>query len=174
MARTRSEKQETVQTYQDGLATAPHAFLVGFSGITVPQVTDLRDRVRQNGGHYEVVKNTLALIAINDQPLGDLKEHFTGPTAVAYTSEDVVGLAKALTEFRKEVPAIEFKAGLVDGQAVSAEQLEDIAKMPSREELMAKLLFLLQSPVTRFARVLNALTRDFVVVLNQIAEKKDA
>ena len=72
------------------------------------------------------------------------------------------------------MPAIEFKAGLVDGKAVSADELEDIAKMPSREELMAKLLFLLQSPVTRFARVLNALTRDFVVVLNQIAEKKDA
>jgi large subunit ribosomal protein L10 len=138
----------------------------------VPQVTDLRDRVRKHGGHYEVVKNTLALIAIKDQPLGDLKDYFVGPTAVAYTAEDVVGLAKALTEFRKEVPAIEFKAGLVDGQAVSAEQLEDIAKMPSREELMAKLLFLMQSPVTRFARVLNALTRDFVVVLSQIAEKK--
>lgn len=174
MARTRSEKKETVQTYQDGLATAPHAFLVGFKGITVPQVTDLRDRVREHGGQYEVVKNTLALIAIKDQPMGDLSDHFTGPTAVAYTGEDVVGLAKALTEFRKEVPAIEFKAGLVDGKAVSTDELEDIAKMPSREELMAKLLFLLQSPVTRFARVLNALTRDFVVVLNQIAEKKEA
>ncbi|MDA8020679.1 MAG: 50S ribosomal protein L10 [Thermoanaerobaculia bacterium] len=156
------------------MATAPHAFLVGFKGITVPQVTDLRDRVREHGGQYEVVKNTLALIAIKDQPMGDLSDHFTGPTAVAYTGEDVVGLAKALTEFRKEVPAIEFKAGLVDGKAVSTDELEDIAKMPSREELMAKLLFLLQSPVTRFARVLNALTRDFVVVLNQIAEKKEA
>ena len=174
MARTRSEKHETVQTYQDGLAAAPHAFLVGFKGITVPQVTDLRDRVREHGGQYEVVKNTLALLAIKDQPMDDLKDHFVGPTAVAYTAEDVVGLAKALTEFRKEVPAIEFKAGLVDGKAVSAEQLEDIAKMPSREELMAKLLFLMQSPVTRFARVLNALTRDFVVVLKQISEKKEA
>jgi large subunit ribosomal protein L10 len=172
MARTKSEKQVTVQTYQDGLATAPHAFLVGFKGITVPQVTDLRDRVRKHGGHYEVVKNTLALIAIKDQPLGDLKDYFVGPTAVAYTAEDVVGLAKALTDFRKEVPAIEFKAGLVDGRAVSAEQLEDIAKMPSREVLMAKLLFLMQSPITRFARVLSAVTRDFVVVLSQIAEKK--
>lgn len=170
--RTRNEKQETIDRYSEGLAAAQHAFLVSFTGISVPQVTELRDKIREQGGHYEVVKNTLALRAVEGKQLQSLSEHFSGPTAVAYIDDDPVALAKALTEFRKDAPVIEFKAGLVDGQPVTAEQVEDIAKLPSREELLAKLLFLLQSPVTRFAQVLNAIPRSFVVVLDQVAQKK--
>ena len=172
MAQTRTQKQETVDRYQAGLAAAPHAFLVGFKGITVPQATDLRSRIRENGGSYEVVKNTLALRAVEGQGLEQLSEHFQGPTAVAYSTEDPVALAKTLTEFQKEVPVLEFKGGLVEGKAVDAEALEDIAKMPGREELLAKLLFLLQSPITRLARGLAAIPREFVVVLDQIGQKK--
>lgn len=174
MALTRSKKQELIDGYQKGLAEAPHAFIVGFTGISVPQVTDLRDRIRESGGHYEVVKNTLALRAIDGKGLEAVSEHFTGPTAVAYTEDDVVGLAKALTEFRKTVPSVELKAGLVDGQPVDVDQVEDIAQMPSREELIAKLLFLLQSPTTRLVRTLAAVPREFVVVLDQIAKGKEA
>ncbi len=83
-----------------------------------------------------------------------------------------MGLAKALTEFAKTVPSVEFKGGIVDGSAITAEQVQDIAKMPSREDLMAKLLFLLQSPITRLARTLAAIPRDFVVVLDQISQGK--
>lgn len=173
MSRTRSEKQETIDRYAEGLAAAPHAFLLGYEGISVPQVTELRDKVRENGGQYQVVKNTLALRAVEGTALENLKDQFTGMTAVAYATDDPVALAKALTEFRKEAPVIEFKGGLINGQPVSADQVEDIAKLPSREELIAKLLFLLQSPITRFARVLAAIPRDFVVVLDQIAQQKD-
>lgn len=174
MAQTRSKKNELVESYREGMAAAPHAFLVDFTGISVPQVTELRDKIRDEGGQYQVVKNTLALIAVKDQPLEGLREHFSGPTAVAFTDGDVVSLAKALTDFREEAETIEFKGGLIAGQPVGPDQVEDIAKLPTREELMAKLLFLLQSPITRLARGLNAITRDFAVVLGQIAEKKNA
>lgn len=171
---TRSQKQALIESYEEGLAVAPHAFLVSFKGITVPQVTELRDRIRASGGSYEVVKNTLALRAVEGKGLESLKDQFVGPTAVAYIQDDPVALAKALTTFRKEAPVIEFKGGLLNGQPVGPDQLEDIANLPSREELIAKLLFLLQSPITRLARTLNAIPRGFVVVLDQIAQKKEA
>lgn len=172
MALSRSHKNDLVGQYTEGLAAAPHAFLVSYKGITVPQVTDLRSRIRETGGSYEVVKNTLALIAVDGKDMGQLKEHFVGPTAVAYHAEDPVGLAKVLSEFTKEVPTVEIKAGIVEGQVVSADQVQDIANMPSKEELLVKVLYLLQSPVTRFVRVLAALPRSLVIALDQVAQKK--
>ena len=173
MALSRSQKDDLVGRYSDGLAKAPHAFLVSYKGITVPQVTDLRSRIRATGGSYEVVKNTLALIAVEGQDMEQLKEHFVGPTAVAYHSEDPVGLAKALDEFTKEVPSVvEIKAGIVEGQPVSADQVQDIANMPSKEQLLVKLLYLLQSPVTRFVRSMAAIPRSLVIALDQVAQKK--
>ncbi len=172
MPLTKSDKEQLVNDYSNGLAEAPHAFLLSYQGITVPQVTTLRDKVRQSGGYYEVVKNTLALRAIDGKPLGDLKQHFTGPTAVVYSSKDPVALAKALTDFAKDVPALQFKAGLVEKRTIAAGQIKDIASLPSREELIAKLLFLLQSPIVRFARVLAAVPQSFVMVLDQIGKKK--
>lgn len=168
----RSEKQELVDQYASGLAIAPHAFLVDFKGIDVNQATELRSKIREQGGHYEVVKNTLALRAIEGKALGALRDQFQGPTGVAYSAEDPVSLAKALTEFAKSTPALEFKGGVLDGQAVEASDIQEIARMPGREELLAKLLFLLQSPVTRLARGLAAIPRQFVVVLDQIAQAK--
>lgn len=172
MALTRSKKDELLDQYESGLAKADHAFVVGFKGITVPQATDLRGRIRDQGGHYEVVKNTLARKAVTGKALDGLREHFQGPTAIAY-SEDPVSLAKTLTEFAKEIPVLEFKGGVVDGQVVGADQVENIAKLPSRDELIAKLLFLLQSPITRLARGLAAIPRQLVVVLDQIGKNKE-
>lgn len=106
MPLTRNEKQQLLQQYEEGLAKAPHAFLLGYQGITVPQVTELRSRVRQSGGEYVVVKNTLALRAIDSQALEQLKEHFVGPTAVVFSSTDPVAVAKALTDYAKDVPAV--------------------------------------------------------------------
>lgn len=172
MAQTRTKKQDLIENYAGGIATARHAFLVNFEGLTVSQATDLRSRIREQGGTYEVVKNRLALRAIEGRDLDGLQEQFQGPTAVAYIEDDPVTLAKTLTDFRKGVPAIEFKGGLVDGQAVDASQVESIAQMPGREELLAKLLFLLQSPITRLARGLAAIPRQLVVVLDQVAKQK--
>jgi large subunit ribosomal protein L10 len=172
MAQTRNQKQELIDRYQGGLAGARHAFLVNFEGLTVAQATDLRSRIREQGGSYEVVKNRLALRAIEGRQIGELKEHFQGPTAVAYVDDDPVILAKTLTDFKKDVPAIQFKGALVDGQTVGADEVEAISKMPGREELLAKLLFLLQSPITRLARGLAAIPRQLVVVLDQVAKQK--
>ena len=173
MALTRADKEQLLAQYEEGIKTAPHAFLLGYQGITVPQVTALREKVRATGGQYLVVKNTLALRAIDGAALAELKEHFVGPTAVVWSEKDPVALAKALTDFAKDVPAIKFKAGLVEGRAVPAAQIKDIAALPSREELIAKLLFLLQSPIARFARVLAAVPQSFVAVLDQVRIQRD-
>ncbi|HVT57210.1 MAG TPA: 50S ribosomal protein L10 [Thermoanaerobaculia bacterium] len=173
MPLSRNEKEKLVSEYQQGLGAAPHAFLLGFKGITVPQVTELRNRVRRSGGSYLVVKNNLALRAIDSSALGALKEHFIGPTAVVYCDKDPVALAKALTDFAKETPTIEFKAGMVERRAVAAGQIKEIAQLPSRDQLVAKLLFLLQSPIIRLARVLNALPQSLTAVLDQVRRQRE-
>lgn len=173
MPQTPAEKQETISSYEAGLASAPHAFVLGFQGIKVAQVTELRRRIREKGGRYEVVKNTLALRAIEGKALDSLKEHFVGPTAVVYVDGDPVGVAKALTDFRKEAPVIEFKAGLVEKRPIRADQIEDIAKLPSRPELIGKLLYLLQSPISRLARTLAAVgPQQLAILLDQVGKQK--
>jgi len=173
MPLTRDDKQELLQQYEQGLATSPHAFLLGYQGIKVPQVTALREKVRQSGGEYVVVKNTIALRAIDSQALAQLKEHFVGPTAVVYSLTDPVGIAKALTDYAKDVPAIKLKAGLVEGRAIGGDQIKDIASLPSREELIAKLLYLLQSPIRGLATVLAANIRNLAVVIDQVRQQKE-
>lgn len=172
MALTRAKKEQLITQYEEGLASAEHAFLLSYQGLDVTRDTELRAKIRETGARYEVVKNRLALRAIQGKPLGELQDSFNGPIAVAYTDEDVVRLAKVLSDFAKDAPVLQFRGGVVSGQAVAPEQIDEIAKLPSREELLAKLLYLLQSPVTRLARTLNAVTRDFAVVLSQVAEKK--
>lgn len=173
MPLSRQQKEEMVAAYREGLATAPHAFLLFYKGITVPQVTALRSKVRESGGEYLVVKNTLALRAIAGGPLEQLKELFEGPVAVVFSQDDPVRLAKALTQFAKDIPAIELRGGMVDGRPVAAGQVAEIATLPSREELIAKLLFLLQSPITRLARVLAAVPQQLVIVLDQVRQQKE-
>jgi len=173
MALTREAKSELLASYRSSVAGAPHAFLVGFSGITVGQVDDLRRRVRTAGGSYSVVKNRIARLAFEDSDLSALSDHLVGPTAIAYSDDDPVGLARTLKEFSEDVPVLEFKAGLVDGQAVSADDIREIANLPGREALVAKLLFLLQSPVARFVRGLGDITPQFLRVLNQVASPKE-
>lgn len=173
MPLTPTEKRNLVEEYRSGFAVAQHAFILGFQGVSVPQVTELRSKIRETGGHYVVVKNRLVRRAIADAALADLEEHFQGPTAIAYCDDDPVSLAKALADFAKEVPVIEFKAGLVEGRAVGGAEIAEIAKLPSREELVAKLLYLLQSPIVRFARVLAAVPRQFVTVLDQVRQERE-
>src|SRR5213078_2931193 len=153
--KTREEKSQEVSELTEEIGKASNAFLIDFKGITVPQVTELRKQVRETNSKYVVVKNTLALIAVKDSPLKQLEEYFKGPTAVAYNTTDGVILAKALTKFAKDVPAVQFKGALLAGQVVPANQIASIATLPSREQLIAKLLYLMQHPIRGLATVLQ-------------------
>jgi large subunit ribosomal protein L10 len=168
----RDEKAQEISRLEGEIGQATNAFLIDFKGITVPQVTELRKQVRETNSKYLVVKNTLALVATKNSPMHGLKDKFTGHTAVAFNSGDPVALAKALTKFAKDVPSVQFKAALLNGQIVPANQIETIANLPSREELVAKLLFVLQSPIRGLATVLNANIRNIAVVIDQIAKQR--
>ena len=169
----RDEKSEMIQELSDSVAKAPHAFLIDYTGITVPAVTDLRRQIRGSKAEYLVVKNTLALRAIKGKPLEALAEHFTGMTAVAYSQTDVVALAKVIHTFGKTNPHVKVKAALLDGKAVPASSLEALATMPSRNELVAKLLGLMQSPVRRLVTVLSAPHRNVAATIAAVARQKE-
>jgi large subunit ribosomal protein L10 len=166
------QKKDLVERYREGVGASPHVYLVGYKGISVPQVTELRQQVRQLGGKYRVVKNRLMLRAIGGVALEELRDQFIGPTAVVY-GDDPVALAKVLSDFAGQAKVLEFKAGLVEGRPVEGAEIREIATLPSREALIAKLLYLIQSPVTRFASVLAAIPRQFVVALDQVRQKKE-
>ncbi len=173
MTMDRQTKEQVVERYSKSFASAQNAFVLGYRGVTVPEVTQLRAQVRAVGGTYEVLKNSLATLALQDSEVKSLLEHFDGPTAVACSDGDFVGLAKVLRDFAKDVPALEFRGGVVEGAPVDAEEVQKIADLPSREELVGQLLYMLQSPISRFVRGLGAITPQFLRVLAQISEKKD-
>jgi large subunit ribosomal protein L10 len=169
----REEKTTAVQEMSETIGKAPHAFLIDYKGLSVPAVTELRRQVRAAKSEYVVVKNTLALRAVKDSPLAKLSDQFSGMTAVAYSSTDVVALAKVLQTFGKTNPAVKVKAVLLDGKPVAANQLEALATMPARPELVARLLGLIQSPVRRLVTVLSGPQRNLAAVLAAVARKKE-
>jgi large subunit ribosomal protein L10 len=169
----REQKSATIQELSEKVASAPHAFLIDYTGVTVPAVTDLRRQIRGARSEYLVVKNTLALRAIKGKPLEALSEHFTGMTAVAYSRTDVIALAKVIHTFGKTNPHVKVKAALLDGKAVPASSLEALATMPSRNELVARLLGLMQSPVRRLVTVLAAPHLAVAATLAAVAQQKE-
>lgn len=173
MAVTRADKQAELEMLEGVFKGADAAILIDYKGINVPQVTDLRRELRKASSSYKVVKNTLAKRALKGTTYEALSVHFEGTTAVAYTDTDPVALAKTLTAFMKTVPTLQIKAAVVQGQPIKPAEVTDLANMPGKPELYAKLLFLLNAPATNLVRVLSAVPRDFVSVLAQ-AEKKRA
>ena len=167
----RTERQEEIDALRQELATARNAYLVEFKGLKVEQVNDLRRKVRGAAGRYRVVKNRLAIRAVDGTPLAQQSQLFDGPTAVAYTESDPVMLAKVLAEFQKSAP-IKVKGVVLEGRAMPATALEGIVNLPSRPELIARFAGMLRSPLVKFVVLLKAPVRDFASVLRQVADKK--
>jgi large subunit ribosomal protein L10 len=170
----RTEKTEAVAELQSELARSKNAILFGFAGLKVPEVTELRRQVRGTRSRYLVVKNTLALRATRGTAFDDVSGHFAGMTAVAFNQDDPVALAKVLTNFAKTNPNLVFKGALIEGRPVEASEIKTIAELPTREELVGRLLYLIQSPLTRLANVLAGPISNLARVLRAVAEKSNS
>lgn len=168
---TRVEKQAQIDALKGALIPAQGLFAMDFTGLSVGEITELRRKVRDANGSYVVVKNTLAKIALAESSNASLNQIVTGPTAVAYTSGDVVTLAKALADFAKGHDKLKFRGGLVEGQLLDPKQANAVAMMPSKAELIARLLYLLQSPMRRLVVALNWPVRSLAISVKEIANK---
>jgi large subunit ribosomal protein L10 len=163
----RSEKQQDLDKLKTELAKVSTVILTTFQGITVENDTKLRRAVQAAGGKYKVVKNTLAERAGAGTSAENLLKNLTGTNSIAYTSTDPVALAKALTKIAKDVPAFQFKSGVVEGRVISIAEIQQLASLPSKEELISKIMFLLNAPAQRIAMALNALPRNVAVTVNE-------
>lgn len=170
--KTRAKKQEDLVALKEELQSTGNAVMVSFQGLSVEKDGELRRALEASQLNYRVVKNTIGRIAVENTPLESLKDHFKGMTALAYSPNDPVGLAKVLSKFAKENPKLTFKGGVVEGRAISVKDIDALASMPSKEELISKLMFLLNAPAQRLATVINAVPRNLAVVVKQIADQK--
>lgn len=170
--KTREQKQKDLEALAQEFQQATAAMFIGFNKLTVAKDQELRNALREAGAKYSVVKNTLARRAAEGTPYAQAAEHFKGVTAVAVAS-DPVTLAKAVSRFTKENPDVfSFKAGVVEGRVVAIGDVEELASLPPKEELISKVMFLINAQAQRLATVISAVPRNLAVVVKQIGEKQ--
>src|SRR5579864_7819122 len=158
----RSEKQQDLDNLKTELARVSTVILTTFQGITVQDDTKLRRAVQAAGGKYQVVKNTLAERAGAGTPAEKLLKNLSGTNSIAFTNTDPVALAKALTKIAKDVPAFQFRSGIVEGRVISIAEIQQLANLPSKDELISKIMFLLNAPAQR-----NAMPRNLAVTVSE-------
>jgi large subunit ribosomal protein L10 len=173
--KSREQKQKALNALTEDFKNANAAVVVSFNKMTVAKDQELRNSLREAGVKYSVVKNTLARKASEGTPFEKLSEYFKGVSAVAFSESDPVTLSKAISKYAKaNQDVFTFKIGLVEGKVVELKEVEAIASLPSREELISKLMFVLNAQAQRIVTVINAVPRDLAVVIKQIGEKKEA
>ncbi len=168
----RSEKQEAVAQIAGKLSSAKSVFLADYSGLTVQAITLLRRNLRKSNVEFQVSKNSLARLAAQQVGYKDLVPHLEGPTALAYGMGDPAAPAKVITEFLKSNDKPKIKAIIFEGKFFEAKSVEDIAKLPSREQLLSRLLGSLNSPMTGLASSLSGIIRKLAYALNAVADSK--
>jgi len=169
---TRAKKSEQVEKLGKDLKNVSSLIVTTYNKLTVAQDYELRKTLRSSGAKYTVVKNTLAELASKGTKVEPVLKDLAGVTSIAYTSGDPVALAKALSKYAKDNPEFTFKAGVVEGRVVSINEIKALATMPSKEELYAKLLFLMNAPAQRLVTVMNAVGRNLAVVVDQGVQQK--
>lgn len=171
--KSRETKAQDLAALTDSLANSTSAMVVSFTGVTVNKDQEFRNSLREAGAEYQVVKNTLARIAVKGTQFEGATDHLKGVTAIAWTKNDPVVLSKAISKFMKEnADNYTFKTGVVDGKLVDLVQLTTIANLPSKEELISKLLWVLNAQAQGIVTVINAVPRDLAVVIKQIGEQE--
>ncbi|NNF00777.1 MAG: 50S ribosomal protein L10 [Pyrinomonadaceae bacterium] len=172
--KTKAKKQEDLVALTEQFKNSKSAMVLSFSGLTVDKDQAFRNELRETGARYQVVKNTLARLAVKGTSFEEATEHFEGVTSVAWTDNEPVDLSKVISKYLKEEKDIfEFKTGIVEGKVVSVDEINAIATLPSKDELIAKLLYLLNAPAQRLATVLNAIPRDLASVVKQVSERPE-
>jgi large subunit ribosomal protein L10 len=169
-----NKKREELKELSEKIKTAQSFVIADYRGINVEEVTGLRNELRKAGVEYKVIKNTLTRFAAKENGLEELIPHLEGPTAIAISYEDAVAPAKILSEYVKKNENFKLKVGYVDGKVISVAEIEQLAKIPSKEVLVAKVLGGLQSPMYGLVNVLNANIRGLVIALNAVAQKQAA
>ena len=172
--KTRQQKQQDVEQLHQAFEQSPNALLIGFQGIKVGDDERLRRDLRQNNLTYQVVKNTLAVRAAAGTPMEQVKSEFVGATAVALSTNDPVTLAKVISRWAKENAALKFRAGIVEGRVIDVRDIDALANMPAKEELISKTMFLINSSAQRMAVALSGVARNLTVVLDQVRAQKES
>ena len=171
---SKTERQATVETLSEQLKGSPNVFVTDFTGLNVLRMTELRRRLRAAGVEYVVVKNTLAQRAFAANGVSALDEHLAGPTGLVLSGGDPLVGAKVLTDFAREFEKPAIKVGLVDGKSLTAEQVKQLASLPSREVLLSQLAGYIQAPMAQFAGAMNGLLYQMVGALEALRSQRSA